>query len=200
MSTVQRLMRLARDGAEYRNWYGIALDDVMTLSYANEWEIGATAAALALFSPRVTVKRSVTYAVHYMRTGEILPTVMRGVRASVEHYERTGTLRGPKTDAFRRAILGDQDAVVLDTWMAKALRIDGKRFEAKRVRESAERRVVYVAHMMDWTPAETQAAIWSGTMMASGRSVPHLQLPIPAESFRHADRYPLHGRVSSRAG
>jgi hypothetical protein len=111
-------------------------------------------------------------AVHYVRTGEHLHDVMSGIRVAVEHYESTGEIRGPKCRAFADAIMGDEDSVVLDTWMGVAFGVDSKRFDAKTLRIECERRIRSVATRQGATPAQAQAAIWAGAVREAGRNVP----------------------------
>lgn len=176
MKSPCHLMRLARLGAGHRTWYNDALQNIMTLCYRKNWGVVRYIEVLALTSPRVSVKRNVSLATEYMTTGQLGPDVLRGTRAALAHYEATGEIRGPKTAAFARALAGDHDAVVLDVWMARALDVDQRKFETKRVRHSAERRVRYAAHLLGWSPAETQAAVWSGTLQRAGRKVPLVQM------------------------
>ena len=39
-------------------------------------------------------------------------------------------------------------------------------------------REAYAAHVLGWTPAETQAAIWAGTLKRSGRNVPVVSIEL----------------------
>ena len=68
---------------------------------------------------------------------------------------------GPKTGPFARALAGAEDAVVLDAWMARALKIDQAKFANKRIHRKCSDRVRAVAARLGWTPAQTQAAIWT---------------------------------------
>jgi len=176
VKTPCHLMRLARLGAYHRTWYNDARQNIMTLCYRKNWGVIRYIEVMALTSPRVSVKRNVSLATQYMTTGSLGPDTLRGTRAALAHYEATGEIRGPKTAAFARALAGDHSAVVLDVWMARALDVDQRKFETKRVRHSAERRVRYAAHLLGWTPAETQAAIWSGALQRAGRIVPVVQM------------------------
>lgn len=171
MNSIQYLSRLAREGADHRHWYRDSLQDIMTVCYRKNWGLCRFIDVLALTSPRLSVRRNVRVTIHYMSTGELLDGIIRSTGAAVTHYEETGVIRGVKTKPFAEALKGDPDAVVLDTWMARALGVDQKRFEAKRVRHSAARRVRYVSHLMGWTPAETQAAVWAATVKRAGRNV-----------------------------
>lgn len=154
--------RLAEEGSFARDWYSVA--GASLRSYADL--VGASpervAGILAVTSPRVQVAWNARYADLYLRTGTVHPRILTSVRAALAHYEATGEIRGPKTRAFKDALLGDPSAVVVDIWAARALGIaDDGRLEGKRYDEAADR-IRRVAKRLRWPPAETQAAIWAG--------------------------------------
>jgi hypothetical protein len=68
-------------------------------------------------------------------------------------------LRGPKTNAFARAIAGDENAVVVDIWMMRAggFAIDSpNKTQYTEVSEA----IKTVANKFGLTPRTTQALIW----------------------------------------
>lgn len=167
MTSVRELADLALIGADHRDWYTRANAEVsMCVQALREQNVRISeedfAALLALFSPRLSVLRSAKMTVHYVRTWEFPGDCMSSTRAAVKHWKLTGTIRGPKTEPFRRAILGDLSAIVIDTWMCKALGFDGKRAEVKTVWNRAAKKISSTARYLGWTNAETQAAIWAG--------------------------------------
>ena len=113
---------------------------------------------------------------HYMRTGEWLHAVIDNTKRAMQHYEETGEIRGPKTSAFAAALKGDKDAIVLDTWMAKAFEIEQHQFGRASVRRECECRVRQTARLCGYEPAQCQAAIWAGTMLRNGRRVQMLRV------------------------
>ena len=172
LSSIATLKALAVEGAHGRQWYRDCEQALRALCYRRRWCPIHFAAVLAITSPRVQVPRNAKYTLDYMGVttddngGDIYAhTAIKGllpmVRAGLEHYERTGEIRGPKTEPFARAVLGEGDAIVLDTWMAKALGIPQARLKSKAVRLKANRRIQAVAKSLDWTPAQAQAAIWT---------------------------------------
>ena len=85
--------------------------------------------------------------------------------------------------------MGDDQQVVLDTWMGHALGVDSKKFETKQLRESAARRVRYGAYLMGIAPAEFQAAIWSGVSKTNrNRNVPSLSAMLRSEILAQVRR------------
>lgn len=166
---VEDLMRYAVNGWGWRDWYSVARREIEDASRVLGVAPSTLAGLLAAYSPRVPVRRSIEYAI--FRVFE--PTrhhrgVMLSVRSSVEYFESHGHLRGPKTEAFRRGISGDDSVIVLDVWMSYALQVPAshltKRYEelSDVVREASRRLCI--------TPTQTQAAVWAGIIRASGGS------------------------------
>ena len=201
----RHVSRLATAGADERHWYQFAHAQVVAGAVILDVEPKRFADLLALFSPRVSVTRSIRFAARYVRTdlqgcrdccfpgplgpcrhdvcngqvvhsGEYASDVMRSIRASVDHYELTGEIRGPKTRPFARALMGDLDAVVVDTWMAVAYAVDPLKVRSKYVRGPIEQHIASVAKRKGWKPAEAQAAIWAGIVQQHGRNVPQLYI------------------------
>jgi len=179
LAGIDRIDRLAKLGQEGRDWYAFANAQVKAGAVILDISERRFADLLAVFSPRVTVVRSVRFTVYYVKTGKYLPDVTRNVRASVKHYEATGEIRGPKTGPFADALMLDQDAIVLDTWMALAFKIDQGLLRSKYVETPCKRLIRRVAKRNGWTSAQAQAAIWTGTVIEAGRN--------PAQLFIEAE-------------
>lgn len=169
LASVETLVLLALEGKAGRYWYAGAHRSVREYARLTDQSPRRVADMLALFSPRVNVRRSVRLAHHYLTTGEYARDTMQGVRAAVAHYEDTGEIRGPKTAPFARALVGDGDAIVLDVWMARAFGCDQRLLATKRVRERCESRIRRAADWLGWTPCEVQAAVWTAAVRRSGR-------------------------------
>ena len=172
------LAKLALDGADGRYWYDYAKAQIEAAARHYGIDPKRFADLLSLFSPRVSVKRSIRFAIRYARTGEFEHDVTRNTKAAVAHYDLTGEIRGAKTEPFARALMGDKTAVVFDTWMADAMGVDGSKFAVKRVHRVQTERLIRVAEYLGWPIAETQAAIWTGIVKKSRRSVPQLEIPL----------------------
>lgn len=66
---------------------------------------------------------------------------------------------GPKCDAFWRAIAGDVDQVVIDSWMAKILGVPQSKLTPNVIAE-AQRRVTHAAGVVGETPRDLQSILW----------------------------------------
>lgn len=186
MNKPQHLMRLVREGWDYRHWYDRALSNIVLLCTEKGWSPERFIDVLAVTSPRMSVRRNIRVTMGYMTYGALPTDVIRSTRAALAHYEETGEIRGPKTSAFSAALKGDMEAVVLDTWMAIALGVEQKKFSTKRVYQSASRRIRFVAHLMGLRPAQAQAAMWSACVLRLGRSVPYID---PSEELDTFESY-----------
>lgn len=124
-----------------------------------EWSLETAASIISAYSPRTRWAHNKAKTVQHA-----MGDVPRGITA---HYatarlaETDGfnALRGLKTNAFARAIAGDPNAVVIDTWMMKAAGIDRDAPTVRQYRAMVD--IVHdIAPDVALTPAETQALIW----------------------------------------
>ena len=124
---------------------------------AADVEIGAS--VIAAFSPRQRWSKNVEQARAFMR-GEIVRTLGNNIRMA-ENALTMGfdALRGPKTNAFARAIAGDPNAVVIDVWMMRAAGFDHDSPNLTEYRMTAKA-VENIAREMGITPRTAQALIW----------------------------------------
>jgi hypothetical protein len=171
VASVATLQAHAIRGADFRRWYTDGVPYLRAMADGLGCSVELLADILAITSPQCPVARNFAIARDYIRRRAELATldgaaIARALRhipsvgAGLAHYERTGEIRGRKTGPFARALLGDPDALVLDTWMAKALGVTQAKLFTKAVYGKASTRIATVARRMGWTVAETQAAIW----------------------------------------
>jgi hypothetical protein len=120
-------------------------------------EIGAS--VVSAFSPRERWTSNVRKAIQFSLGEKVvgLSNNLKMAEASIAlGYE---ALRGPKTNAFARAIAGDENAVVVDIWMMRAggFGIDSpNKTQYTEVTEA----IKTVADKFGLTPRTTQALIW----------------------------------------
>jgi len=169
LPSIETLAALAREGEDGRFWYRSGRAEIARAAEILAVSAGRLADLLSVFSPRVQVRRSIQMTVWYLEHGTTVG-VMKGVRAALAHYEATGEIRGPKTGPFALALRGDDTAIVLDVWMARAFGIKHSRITGKRIGEACKCAIREVAARLGWTPAEVQAAIWTATVRAHGKT------------------------------
>ena len=120
-------------------------------------EIGAT--VVSAFSPRERWARNVVNAVTFS-LGEPVTALGNNIRmANAGLTLGFDALKGQKTNAFARAIAGDENAVVIDVWMLRALGIEKKTPSQSQYKEMASA-VTIVAGIHGMTPRAMQALIW----------------------------------------
>lgn len=172
MRGANHLCTLAKEAMDWCRWYTHATVDIQRVCDGKGWDFDRFVDVISITSPRVAVTRNIRVALHYMDTGVFLSGTIYATRAAMEHYEETGEIRGLKTSAFARALKGDLDAIVLDTWMAEAFEIEQSRFQNKVVRKECEQRIRRAARDCEIRPAELQAASWAAIVRRHGRNTP----------------------------
>ena len=122
-----------------------------------EWSMEVAASVLSAFSPREKWARNCDMARRFAR-GEPTPCLGMSIR-NAHNAERQGfnALKGRKTNAFARAIAGDDDAVVIDTWMLKPL---GLRSVTPKQYDMIASVITSLAKEVGMTPRDLQAALW----------------------------------------
>jgi hypothetical protein len=120
-------------------------------------EVGA--GVVSAFSPRERWTNNVTKAISFS-LGNHIPgfknNMLMANNAIAFGYD---ALKGLKTNAFARAIAGDENAVVIDVWMLRAVGIEKKTPNQTQYKQLADA-VAKVAFDNGMTPRATQALIW----------------------------------------
>jgi hypothetical protein len=120
-------------------------------------EIGAT--VVSAFSPRERWTRNVSNAIKFS-LGENVVALGNNIKmANAGLTQGFAALRGQKTNAFAKAIAGNENAVVIDVWMLRALGIEKKSPTQSQYVVMAEA-VTAVAIEHGMTPRAMQALIW----------------------------------------
>jgi hypothetical protein len=120
-------------------------------------EVGAT--VVSAFSPRERWTNNVTKAISFSLGNNIPGFKNNMVMANNAIAFGYDALKGLKTNAFARAIAGDEQAVVIDVWMLRAVGIEKKTPNQSTYNELANA-VKKVAFDFCMTPRAMQALIW----------------------------------------
>lgn len=169
MSLHARLCSLAEWGMPFAGWYDDARDYIIDECIKQGWDEHEFINVMAVTSPRISVKRNWDVTVNLMaggsekKQGIILPS-----RIALAHYKKTGEIRGPKTEAFARALHGDTTALVLDTWMAKALGVPHAKVTQVGTMAWAKGLMTAVAEHHGLCMRDAQAAVWAGVCKSHG--------------------------------
>jgi len=120
-------------------------------------EVGAS--VVSAFSPRERWATNVSKAISFSLGKDVvgLPNNLKMANASLSLGFKA--LNGPKTNAFAKAIAGDENAVVIDVWMLRAVGIEKKSPSQSQYKEMANA-VTKVAIELGLTPRVAQALIW----------------------------------------
>lgn len=157
---VLRPIELARIGEPGKNWYREAVLSIKDYANKHSFEHKRVADVLSIVSPQVSVKYSITLATRYLEQGSTKGMMIGRIRA-LQKYERTGEFYGPKVTEFSKALQGDPEAIVVDTWILKAFGVPDKRL-TNGTKSHIFQVIRSTATLLDWAPSETQAAIWAG--------------------------------------
>ena len=168
MRQTRTLIEMAQSAIEWSDWYADARREIRQVSRRARWNRRRFCDVLGLTSPRCAVRRNIRLALHYMATGDHLPAAMTNIRQSIQHYEATGEIRGPKTKPFADALFGDDRAIVFDSWMESAMDVAPKESRKQHVRARMTRRLLDVADALGLSPASAQAAIWMAERESAG--------------------------------
>lgn len=143
-------------------WYNEANEFAESLTVIRpEWNMEVAASVVSAFSPRVTWAHNKAKALQYAQG--ITP---KGLRSHVVAADRCcaegfNGLRGPKTNAFARAIAGDSGAVVVDVWMCRAAGLGKDAPNATEYRAIADAiRSIARTPTVCMAPATLQALLW----------------------------------------
>lgn len=120
-------------------------------------EVGAT--IVSAFSPRERWTANVEKAISFSLGKKVVGLSNNLKMAQNAMAEGFNALKGLKTNAFARAIAGDESAVVIDVWMLRALGIEKKSPTQSQYKEMA-RAVKEVSAAYGMTPRAMQALIW----------------------------------------
>lgn len=157
----ERIMRKAsfKQIEEASKWYVNANQIAQQVAAAGGIDVEQASAVISALSPRMHWLTNVKKSFDLVQGRKVLG-IKRNIKTAILAKEiGVAALRGPKTIEFAKAICGDEDAVVIDTWMCKAvgLKRDSPTPAQYRIMSRA---VSNAARRMGLTPRTAQALIW----------------------------------------
>jgi hypothetical protein len=165
MTYADTIRTLVRDHAtpslleQAATWYYDAHDVAVKVASNMSIDIERASCIVAAFSPRerwsVNVRKALEYSIGIEPAG-LRNNVLMADASVVHGFD---ALKGPKTNAFARAIAGDTDAIVIDVWMCRAVGLDRDDPTITQYREiSAAVREVAAEYSI--TARTMQALVW----------------------------------------
>ena len=134
------------------NLFAHTLCDIRT-----DWSLSTAAGIISALSPRERWESNKAKALAFA-----LGQPIRGLGANIRRAQAVearglSALTGLKTAAFARAIIGDPNAIVIDTWMLKPI---GRKSVTNPQYKLCERALAAVAELHLMAPRAAQASIW----------------------------------------
>jgi hypothetical protein len=151
----------ASDG-DGETWYRESRRTARRLARENDRTLSCAAGVIAALSPQVRWAENVRMAEEVMRTGETTGLGLSRDRAwRIWLGERPlRVLGGPKTRAFYRAMMGDENAAVIDTWMLFALGWPTSSISPKNYEKCADA-LREAARLANTGTSTFQAMVWT---------------------------------------
>ena len=154
--------------ADGRAWYPLASDLCASIGRGSV-AVDRVASVISALSPRCQWSTNVVWArrvVDAATSGAPEPPAVstRANRAkawAAVHGE--DAVRGPKTEAFVRAIVGDPSAVVVDVWAMRAASVDPERKLTRRQYAEIASAYTAAAAVAGESPRDLQAIAWIAT-------------------------------------
>lgn len=192
MTPKQHLLNLAAHGLNGAHWYTDATRDIEQHCRDRGVDTRKFIHTLAVLSPKVDVATNVRWTVGFWFF-QLEPILVRSVRTSFDRLRASDFMRsaikGPKTGRFADALLGDTNAVVLDTHMGYALNVPAEKLRNKSVQTEAEKRIGWVAKQLGITPRDTQAAIWTRQRELAGYAYSSIDLDAAINRLRETNPF-----------
>lgn len=149
------------DGA---SWYVDARREARRMARTYGVGLGAACGVIAALSPRVQWSQNLKLAEEVLRTGTVESGAMRDNLLKAQRIadgERPlAVLGGPKVRAFYRALMGDANAAVIDTWMLVAVNWPREGLSARQY-ERVEAALRDAARITNLPVSEFQAIVWT---------------------------------------
>lgn len=144
-------------------WYSDTRRYARLLATEHGGGVGRAAGIIAALSPQIQWERNKLLAAEVMCDGRVTGQSRANVLKSLRIYDGErplSVLGGPKVRAFYRAIMGDEDAAVLDGWMSRALGRPVAFFSARQYERCAAA-LREAASYTSLTTAQFQAVVWT---------------------------------------
>lgn len=160
-----RLKTLTKENISHRFWYVSARKSIKNLSKQYNIPYNKLCGVVAILSQNIRLEFNQELVLDWIKNGANIKAVNKirhynTVKNNLKHYLKYNEIRGPKISAFYEVLVGNNNAIVLDTHMASAFFINKQWNNTKR--KKATKVITKIAKEFNWKPAHVQAAIWCG--------------------------------------
>ena len=148
---------------EGERWYRESRRYARQLAREYGGGVGRAAGVVAALSPQVQWERNKVMARDVMATGEAIGQTGANLTKAWRIWSGERPLQvlgGPKVRAFYRAMMGDEDAAVIDTWMLQAIGWPQQGLSARQYERCAAA-LTEAASYTHLTTAQFQAVVWT---------------------------------------
>lgn len=148
---------------EGERWYRESRRYARQLAREHGGGVGRAAGIIAALSPQVQWSRNKVMAADVMATGTATGQTDANLTKAWRIWggERPlQVLGGPKVRAFYRAMMGDEEAAVIDTWMLQAIGWPQRGLSARQYERCAAA-LAEAASYTHLTTAQFQAVVWT---------------------------------------
>lgn len=163
---VRRLVR-AFEQADPANggasWYRESRRAARRIARESGVSLSVAAGTIAALSPRMRWRENVLAAAAACEGREYgaLGTSKRAASRIIAGEDPLDVLNGPKTRAFYQAIMGDEDAAVVDVWMLRAMGHDPNKSPTRKRYEELAGAIRTAAMVVGIGTATFQAIVWT---------------------------------------
>jgi hypothetical protein len=173
LTSTNKLLQMFDTGRAEMGWYDQSAKELKEM-FGKDAEL--VAGFLTATSVNATIKSNATLglkAYRQWKAGEPFEGFLPAVKKELNRVANGEPLSGRKLDNFRKALIGDPDAVVVDRWMLRAFGVKGNGATQAQY-DLIEDAVRQMAKDKGVTPRQMQAAIWYGikSQMEAGKSRP----------------------------
>lgn len=156
--STRELLKLARQGMHGAKWYAESKAELERLFGA---DADVFTKFLAATSIQTKPELNMSQAMDAFMTWKLGGSTVKGLPAKVKNITRAAAgddIEGQKISEFYRALRGDQNAVVIDIWMARVFGFKDNMNKSQF--QFMQAQVRQVAKKLGVTPAEAQAMLW----------------------------------------
>jgi hypothetical protein len=153
----------ASDASNGERWYRESRRYARQLAREYGGGVGRAAGVIAALSPQVQWSRNKEMARDVMATGTAVGQTGNNLTKAWRIWNGERPLKvlgGPKVRAFYRAMMGDENAAVIDTWMLQAMGWPQRSLSARQYERCAAA-LAEAASYTHLTTAQFQAVVWT---------------------------------------